>query len=629
MDKNILAEYQKRVEDMLVTLEKYQTIIDEGIEESQRRTDTRLAELQARREELEQPVDMSDVSATVIDRRSTIDREYSDDREGYLLSEYDKRRLDGYDGPKYAEIVDEIRTIRENRRLEQKEAVEAEMQDLIAKQADIDNARDAEEEKASLIMQLQEEKDKIEANIQSKKENIEQEMAKFDKAYKEAVVHGQALTLYKDPSSKVYTAAKTELERCTKQAETAQTKVKRLIRKISHLEQDLAQVDKLLDSLSNSREMDEIAKQEDGMWAEYRAEQEARRDKEVDEGLEAKRLEEEQEEARIAEETAKEVEGYADGLNPEEPIEPEHSEGTTSPNPVQQTAEQGTQSSQQIPKPEKKEAWKVTSVTLTFHDGNKPLYKAIISNGKEEKVTYGAEIIVLDKALDSDEIKQLTESKGIHKAEKCYDKALAMLLERVDEQFGTKALAEYQMLLANREMIYRYPERYVDCMSIGYDFSGLTKKATKDMKKLQKIAQECEGKGVADYQKRPNIFQRIWKSLTKQTRLLKETALQPNASQEELRKVSLKESMEEGLEDRPYELDIDNLKDYPEFDPEVAHEQLEGRTESLEELVHLDEMIDAAKKWRKAQQIETSTIDAEELKKADEKEHKKDEPEIE
>ena len=125
-------------------------------------------------------------------------------------------------------------------------------------------------------------------------------MSEFDEAFNEGSIHKQTLTLYKDTESKVYTAAKSELEKCERVAKSAQTRVKRLTREISHLEQDLGQIDGLLGKLSNSREVDEISRQEDEMWEAYRAEQEEKRDREVDEGLEAQQLEEKQEEARVA-----------------------------------------------------------------------------------------------------------------------------------------------------------------------------------------------------------------------------------------------------------------------------------------------------------------------------------------
>jgi len=100
MDKNILEEYQNRVENVRKTLEENQKIIEEGVEASQSRTDNRLEELQSMLEETQRPIDMSDVgigvtgSFTRDSRASTIRDSYSNDREGYLLSEYDKRRVD-------------------------------------------------------------------------------------------------------------------------------------------------------------------------------------------------------------------------------------------------------------------------------------------------------------------------------------------------------------------------------------------------------------------------------------------------------------------------------------------------------------------------------------------------------
>ena len=169
----------------------------------------------------------------------------------------------------------------------------------------------------------------------------------------------------------------------------------------------------------------------------------------------------------------------------------------------------------------------------------------------------------------------------------------------------TASLEEYQAVL-------RYPGRYNDKMRIAYDFSELKGKASKEMKQLQKVAKECSRKGAAVYQKRPNIFQKIWRILTNKVKILREI----NASEEEIRTASMREAMEEGLEDRPYELDIDALKEYPEFSPEIAQEQLEARMKTVEEKVNLDEVIDTAKKWREAQHIKTPVIKAETKEKS-------------
>lgn len=557
MDRNILEEYQKRVDEMLATLGKYEAIISEGIEESQERTDNRLSELQARREELEQPIDMSDVSATVIDRRATIDREYSDDREGYLLREYDKRRLDGYDGPKFAEIVDEIRTIRENRRLEQKEAVEVEMQDLIAEQVDIDNARDAEAEKVSLIMQLQEEKDKIEADIQSKKDKAEGIMAKFEEVTEEATVHAKTLTLYKDKRSKVYTTAKEELERCMKNAKKSQNRVKRLAREISHLEQDLGEVDKLLEGLEDSKKMDEVSRQEDEMWEQYRAETavtEETRDRDIDVGVEEKQLEEANEEDRVARETEKEVEEYdknlgdrldnegicADGLNTEKPEKPQAPQSPiATPTPTQP---QSPQKPTQPPKTKKPDSpqqplntnFEVKTVGLMIEDDGKPRYYAIMygKDGQEITVKSKEKGGFEDISTITEELRTELTAKGIYQPDKYYDAGLDNFLVELDTMYGRMQKSPsgsmrpidrdaYVTMIAQKNMMVgKKPIPF----EVIYDLSNLyrmpeTAEGKKKLKSIKKIARANSNQGLATYEKAPGIFKRLWtllktKSLT-------------------------------------------------------------------------------------------------------------------
>ncbi len=729
MDKNVLQEYQKRVEQWANDSEQRPIKLQERIAREQTELQDRIAsqerelqeqiasqeselqeriasqhrELQNRIEpeqnklteiisaneaelmELQGPANMDDVTYTEsLGKRvvATKREEYSQDEEGKLLREFDIAVNDSaVTRAEIDQVIEALRKERERIRQERRDVLNKEIQDAKSRQAELEaelregqesiraevaegvekitleakegqeridleakegqerialeeqkgqeeNAREAEATKNQLTDELQEAKREIEAKIQRKKENISRKMSEFDEAFKEGSIHKQTLTLYKDTESKVYTAAKSELEKCERVAKSAQTRVKRLTREISHLEQDLGQIDGLLGKLSNSREVDEISRQEDEMWEAYRAEQEEKRDREVDEGLEAQQLEEKQEEARVAEETAEQVEQYADGLNPEEPTEPEKPEEPVKPNPVPPTTGPKPQTpATQQPQPKSK-GWKVESVAFTIEGGNNPVYKVIVSNGKVQKEVTSTEIAVLDEDFDRDEIKTLTERKGIFKAEKCYDKGLATLLEQIDGEYGTESLKEYQRLLKDREMIHRYPEKYKDCIQIEYDFSELTGKVSKEMKQLQKIAKECETKGVVAYQKRPNIFQRIWRKLANETRLLKATPLEPNMSEKDLKTISTIQEMKESREDRPYELDIDALKEYPEFSPEVAKEQLEETMETVEEKVHLDDVIDAAKAWRKAQHIETPVVKPEDLEQDNENGNKKHEKEI-
>jgi len=635
MDKNILEEYQNRVENVRKTLEENQKIIEEGVEASQSRTDNRLEELQSMLEETQRPIDMSDVgigvtgSFTRDSRASTIRDSYSNDREGYLLSEYDKRRVDSNEPNVNVErIVEEIRRVREAKRIAQEEAIRAEMQDLIDEQARIEAVREAQGEKAQLAIALHEEKDRIEADIQTKKDRIEAEKQKGVVALEEATVHTKTLGLYNDPKSKVYTVAKVEMERCRAKAEATVARVARLGRKIEHLQQDLETLNALLYEVDGRRdeeiriqretaerkrqEAEEQARQEEEMWEAHRAEQarvEEKKEENINYGiakhnLEQKRAEEREkvneEKAKASE--AKIIEQYADGLNPEEDLSKyDNWKPSTTAKPQQTQPPKPDPKKDPQPKPDPKQGnWKIESVTFTVKGGSKPVYKFLVSNGKEQKEVISDKVAVLDISRDKEEIANLTNKQKIQNVEKYYDKGLAIALQAIDEEYGTTGFEEYKRLLKDKEMIRRYPEKYEDCMRINYDFSQLKGKASKEMKHVQKIAKECRIKGIANYQRKLNIFQRIWRSFTSNIRLLKETPLEPNMS---TREWMVGEMKNEG--ERPYELDINELKEYPEFSPEVAHQQMENSVATIEEEVHLDEVIDAAREWRKAQQIET------------------------
>ncbi|MCI9038969.1 MAG: hypothetical protein HFJ29_03735 [Clostridia bacterium] len=664
MDKNILEEYQNRVENVRKTLEENQKIIEEGVEASQSRTDNRLEELQNMLEETQRPIDMSDVgigvtgSFTRDSRASTIRDSYSNDREGYLLSEYDKRRVDPNEPNINVErIVEEIRRVREAKRMAQEEAIRAEMQDLIDEQARIEDVREAQGEKAQLAIALQEEKDRIEIDIQTKKDRIKEERQKSDKSLEEVELHKKTLALYSDKDSKVYMAAKGEVKRCREKARRARTRAGRLEAEIASLDQDLETLNALLYEVDGRRdeeiriqretaererrETEEQARQEDEMWEAYRAEQarvEEKKEENINYGIAKHNLEQRRAEERekVNEEKAKAseakiIEQYADGLNPEEDLSKyDNWKPSTTAKPQQTQPPKPNPPKPQPPKPDPKKdpqpksdpkqgKWKIESVTFTVEGGSKPVYKVLVSNGKEQKEVISDKVAVLDISRDKEEIANLTNKQKIQNVEKYYDKGLAIALQATDKAYGTTGFEEYKRLLKDKEMIRRYPEKYEDCMRINYDFSQLKGKASKEMKHVQKIAKECRIKGVANYQRKLNIFQRIWRSLTSNIRLLKETPLEPNTS---TREWMVGEMKNEG--ERPYELDINELKEYPEFSPEVARQQMENSVATIEEEVHLDEVIDAAREWRKAQQIETTIGKPEGAPKTGKKETEKE-----
>lgn len=556
MDKNILEEYQNRVENVRKTLEENQKIIEEGVEASQSRTDNRLEELQNMLEETQRPIDMSDVgigvtgSFTRDSRASTIRDSYSNDREGYLLSEYDKRRVDPNEPNINVErIVEEIRRVREAKRMAQEEAIRAEMQDLIDEQARIEDVREAQGEKAQLAIALQEEKDRIEIDIQTKKDRIEEERQKSDKSLEEVELHKKTLALYSDKDSKVYMVAKGEVKRCREKARRARTRAGRLEAEIASLDQDLETLNALLYEVDGRRdeeiriqretaererrETEEQARQEDEMWEAYREEQARKKQQEIDYGgaknnLEQRRAEEREkvneEKAKASE--AKIIEQYADGLNPEEDLskydnwkpsttaKPQQTQ-PPKPNPPKQQPPKPNPPKPQPPKQDPKQGkWKIESVTFAIEGGSKPVYKVLVSNGKEQKEVISDKVAVLDISSDKEEIATLTNKQKIQNVEKYYDKGLAIALQEADKEYGTTGFEEYKQLLRDKEMIRRYPDRYEDSLKISYDFSNLLVKPNEKMKRLQKIAQANQNRGVVSrVKRRPGLLMRLIKKI--------------------------------------------------------------------------------------------------------------------
>lgn len=588
MKKSILEEYQKRVENILTTLNSNQAIVIEGVETSQIRTDNRLAELQSMLEEAQRPIDMSDVGIGVTgifvrdSRVSTMRDSYSDDREGYLLSEYDKRRLDPDEPTANVErVVEEIRQVREERRRAQEEAIRAEMQDLIDEQARIESVRAAQAEKALVSMQLQEEKDSIASEIETKRAKIEEEKNRADKALGEMKIHKATLALYKDLKSRVYTVASAEVQKCGERARSAETRIASLNKRIERLQQESGDIEALLQSMDEKTK--EFSEQEDEMWEEYRAElakdeEKIDRDRDIEYGwaqhdLEEKRAEMREkaleEKEKASEEQA--IEQYADGLNPEEDfLKPEDfsrydnwKPSTTVDNPQKPEKPQkpdAPQPPKPSEKPEKQEPpkpqnpqptrmsptagkWKIESATFTIEGGSKPVYKILVSNGKEQKEVISEKIEVLDISRDKEEIATLTNKQKIQNVEKYYDKGLATALQEADREYGTNGFEEYKQLLRDKEMIHRYPDRYEDSLKINYDFSNLLVKPNENMKKLQKIAQANQSKGVVSrMKKRPNFLMRLIKRIFVKS-------LPEAVETEPVQKASKKEEIEETMEE--------------------------------------------------------------------------------
>ena len=252
MEENILKEYQKRIEEIQKELQKHQAIVSEGVEASKARTDAKEKELKARMELLNGPIDMKDVN--VIDRRNPIQVEaYSDEREGFLVSEYYKRRIDGYEGPKYAEILAELRTIRETRRQEERHTTIQEVERLIDEQAEIASVREIQARQAALTGELQARRADIQQEIGANEKKIGTIEGKIEKIRAQIADSEAALKLKSLPTSAFKATVKAKLD-CVNRKKEQEGVIEELKRKKAELEQEGVSIDELLAQLDGRQE---------------------------------------------------------------------------------------------------------------------------------------------------------------------------------------------------------------------------------------------------------------------------------------------------------------------------------------------------------------------------------------
>lgn len=530
------------------------------------------------------------IYGTIVDKREPKKvREYGEDEEGRLLREFDMAVSDSAVTPaEIEEIREALRKERERVRQARRDELIAEIENARSKQEELNkelselqeaitlgeqeilekirlqeqeeqtritsemqeeqekNAKEAEETKSQLAIELQEAKEQIEAKIRNKKDKVEEAKAKYEEVHEEATVHVQALTLYKDPTSRVYTAAKEELEKCNKKAKSVYTRVKRLAREIARLEQDLSEVDKLLERLDDGKE---ISKQEDEMWEAYRAETEVTektRDREVEAGLEEKQLEEENEEARVAEETKEEIAEYDKNLGSKldnvgignDGLKPEGSQRPVPPLPPKKPIKP---IKPQPPKQPTKTNLKVKTVGLMIEENGAPRYYAIMigANGEEMTVKSQQRGEFADIPSITGELRAELTQKGIYQPDKYYDAGLDKFLVELDEKFGRMEKGPsgemrpidreaYITMIAQKDMMVgKNPIPF----EIDYDLSDLyqmpeTIEGKNRLKDIKRVARANHNKGLAIYQKAPGIFKRLM-------RLVKMKSL-PEAKSEEL-----------------------------------------------------------------------------------------------
>lgn len=265
MEKSILESYQKRLETIQATLDENKIVLDAGIgttlsyESIYDQFNKALEEAQAKLDELQQPIDMSDIgSAKVIDRRaSNVRSEYSDDREGFLISEYDKRRLDGYEGPKYAEIFDEIKQIRENKRAEKIASLKDDMQETQKLEAQVKAVEEAQKAKAELEAELKAEQAKTQAEI----DGVDKQKASIYKkieGIKASIDAAQTAIRLKSLPASAFRATVQAKQDCIAKKAKLEAKIESLNQQIDELKGDYFDIDDLLAQL-NGREEQELS----------------------------------------------------------------------------------------------------------------------------------------------------------------------------------------------------------------------------------------------------------------------------------------------------------------------------------------------------------------------------------
>ncbi len=605
MDRNILEEYQNRIQDILKILEdNHEEIGKNGLEETETRIENRLEELQAELEEVEKPVDMTGISANFIDRRTPMREEYSNDREGNLLREYDTRRLNGYAGKEFAELVEEIQAVRSDAKAARKIEITQEMERLIEKRGDFAKVHEYQASKAQIASELQNAREQIAENIKGKLAQVEAENEKIKSAEENAGVHEEVLTLYKGKGMD-YTGPKKALEECMAKKERANIKIARLYRKIENLKQDLGKIDDLLQEISK---IDEITKEKEVEMTASKMPEEPEKTQEPQEQKEDL----EDQDKRQNSEIGKGEEGS------QQPSNQTTTEGKETAQPkASQEPKKEKQSGQRKPEETRQPAgarkpikqtpaqeaagWKIESVSFSIEDGSKPVYRVIVTDGKEVQEVISTEVAMLDEDFDKEEIKKLRDD-SIPNAEHYYDKGLASALQKADEIYQTTGMKEYIGLLKDKEMILRYPERYENILKISYDFSGLSGKPDEDMKRLQKIAKAVDKKGIlTDFRGRPSFLTRWVKSLFTKSlpESLPETTRRMTPQEEMM--VRMEAGIEETTEERTMQ-DWTVMREEEEFDieefvkdmPEEAADKFRKLQEEYEEA--LEEQAESEKK---------------------------------
>lgn len=417
-----------------------------------------------------------------------------------------------------------------------KDEKEMKLTDIEKMISETKEARNSEKQTAKneFVSELQERQIKIKTQIDKKKNKIE-EIEADRKQFLDTIEENKAVLSLKKPDSKVYQVASEENAKLIEEARKKNKRIKRLTREIGNLEKESEEIENVLQELEEmpkeiEGEPEEVSEdvrkeQEDLMWKEYRKEQEDKKTEEIDKAYTEKDEIERKEEEQVKAETEKEVAQYLEGENvknlKQEPVE--EVRGQAAEEKSQKVKQQTVKSKET--KPEERAVNgsknKITKVEFYISAGSVPSYRVTINNGKED-LTFehgGYECV---KMLSEKDIEELNK-KHIYPevARKYYDKGLADTLKDADRYYGTSGLEDYMSMIKDKELFKRYPDdlKVKDYLDVDYDFSELYEKPNdeqdkENLKQLKKLAKANARKGLASYEKAPNILQKIWKKFS-------------------------------------------------------------------------------------------------------------------
>ncbi len=290
MDKSILEEYQRKVEEFKHYLEENRELIQEGITTSIKYTEDKKKEIDAEivslSEELKKANEVeenrdADIGITpsggfILDRmwRGELDKEgheippdYGNDEEGKLLRLYDEARRN----PGVA--VSDVREISEAIRRERNKKSEAKKADLERRIAEFEGKSkeylkeleykskvsqrmtDGNLEIRQVIADLQEKRKEIAEDIVRQQAIIEREHKKSVEANQSIMRASETMALHKGNEIEIYTVAKKQMEKFKAKAREADRKAINYEKRIEESKHNIIEIESLLDSFNKMCEI--------------------------------------------------------------------------------------------------------------------------------------------------------------------------------------------------------------------------------------------------------------------------------------------------------------------------------------------------------------------------------------